>query len=188
MRSANGQRQKFIFYNSLFMELNLDKKFPIINRLKTEIDSGKLSINLAEEIYLSSLAGYYGVPNLMHGDILTPLLPLSASLSVIAVAVASQRNRIYPKLTYMVPGLGAFFPIHKDSPVTELRFESSFRLRIKKWTFNIGLPLEECISTVEKISSLKFDFNFPTGVHLHLYEVVVDGDVGLESLIKAELL
>lgn len=188
MRSREGQRQKFIFYKSLYMDVKGVDGSPFISRLKNEVKSQRITSDLAEELYLSSIPGYWGIPEPVIGNILTKIIPMNGRLSEIANQISLQCNVIASRSTYLVPGVEFFYFIDSQASVNELKFESPIRLRLKKWTFKFGGAMGDSEKSIEMTSEYKFDKNFSDEIHGYLYAVIIDGDIGSDPLIKVDLL
>jgi len=188
MRSREGQRQKFIFYKSLYIHINGLDGVPFISRLKIEVQSQLITADLAEELYLSSIPGYWGIPMPVVGNILTKIIPMNDRLSEIANQVRSQRNLLTSRSTYLVPGVEFFYFIDNQSSVSKLKFESAIKLRLKKWIFKLDVPMSDCEITVEMTSEYRFDRNFSDDILGYLYAVIMDGDIVFDPLVKVDLL
>jgi len=170
------------------MHRNGINETPLISRLKIEVKKGSFSKKVAEVLYLSSLPGYWGIPEPKAGNLVTKAIFMTDRLTEIFNYIYNKRNVISTSSSYLIPGSGLYIYFQENSKFSKIEFNTDIRLRLKKWIFGFKEPIQEQDESLDYVKCLDLDKNFSDDIHGYLYRIIIDGDTLNDPIINYKLI
>jgi hypothetical protein len=187
MRSLEGQRQKYLFYTSLYASRNIasaqTQGTDIRGELDTLVNTGDISIATARNIYMRGILGFVGAPDPESNIRLQQRMTVSEPLEEIISRAKVERNCFAPGAFTLYKGWPMFLYVEADrfSRVTIGRLVGRVRVRAYSYaTDTAERPHQDFEYADEELEIL-----LPAGVHgllISVCRVWMSGEPALAEL------